>query len=68
LQIVKADPVLRRIPVVVLTSSRQEQDRLASFDHSVAGYMVKPVNYQQFLDVIRTIDLYWSLSELSPEG
>ena len=64
LKLVKADPDLREIPIVVLTSSREEQDRVESFKLSVAGYMVKPVDYRQFVEVVRTIDLYWTLSEL----
>ncbi len=63
---VKADPQLSRIPVVVLTTSREEKDRLESFRHSVAGYMVKPVDYPQFVEVMRTIQAYWSLSESAP--
>ncbi|MEX0652692.1 MAG: response regulator [Phycisphaeraceae bacterium] len=63
LQSVKADPRLRRIPVVVLTTSRLEMDKLATFELSVAGYMVKPVDYIKFVEVVRTIDLYWSLSQ-----
>ena len=65
LRIIKADAELRRIPVVVLTSSREEQDRAESFNLSIAGYMIKPVDYRQFVEVVRTIDLYWTLSELS---
>ena len=64
LRIVKQDPVLRRIPVVVLTTSKGEQDRFESFDLSVAGYMIKPVHYPQFVDVVRGINLYWTLSQL----
>lgn len=64
LRLAKADPALKEIPVVVLTSSREEQDRVESFKLSVAGYMVKPVDYRQFVEVVRTIDLYWTLSEL----
>ncbi len=64
LRIVKNDAELRRIPVVVLTSSREEQDRVESFNLSVAGYMIKPVDYRQFVEVVRAIDLYWTLSEL----
>lgn len=67
LEIIKADDGLRRIPVIVLTSSADEKDRITSFNHSVAGYMVKPVDYRQFVDVIRMINLYWTLSELPPE-
>ena len=67
LTVAKQDEALKRIPVVVLTSSREEQDKVDSFDLGVAGYMVKPVDYQQFVEVMRTIDLYWTLSEL-PQG
>ncbi len=59
----KADEHLRSIPVVVLTTSRLEEDKLATFNLSVAGYMVKPVDYSQFVEVVRTINLYWTLSE-----
>ena len=67
LTIIKEDPVLHRIPVIILTSSRQEQDRTAGFDKNIAGYMVKPVGDEQFVEVMRTINLYWTLSEM-PEG
>ncbi len=64
LEIVKKDGLLKRIPVIILTTSKEDQDKLEGFGLGVAGYMVKPVDYQQFVDVIRTIDTYWSLSEL----
>jgi CheY-like chemotaxis protein len=64
LNIAKADPQLRAIPVVVLTTSRADQDRFECFNQSVAGYIVKPVDYQGFLDAIRILDLYWTLSEI----
>ncbi|MDY0091126.1 MAG: response regulator [Candidatus Vecturithrix sp.] len=67
LQIVKNDARFKRIPVVVLTTSRNEQDRVESFNLGVAGYMVKPVDYQQFVDVVKTINLYWTLSEFPDE-
>lgn len=68
LQVVKQDGILRRIPVVVLTSSGEEQDKVDSFDLGVTGYMVKPVDYRQFVEVVRAINLYWTLSELPPGG
>ena len=68
LEVVKQDEVLKRIPVVVLTSSIEEQDKVASFDLGVVGYMIKPVDYHQFVEVMRAIDLYWTLSELPPGG
>jgi CheY-like chemotaxis protein len=64
LEIAKQDELLKRIPVIVLTTSTEEQDKLSSFELCVAGYMIKPVDYQQFVEAIRVIDLYWTLSEL----
>ncbi len=61
---VKKREEFRRIPVVVLTTSREERDRVDSFENNVAGYMIKPVDYMQFVETIRTIDMYWTLSEL----
>ncbi|HJV60592.1 MAG TPA: response regulator [Albitalea sp.] len=66
LQVVKAHAEWRRIPVVVLTTSQEEQDKIASFDLSVAGYMAKPVDYRKFVEAMRTIDAYWTLSEAAP--
>lgn len=64
LKVAKQDDLLKRIPVVVLTTSKEEQDKVESFDLGVAGYMIKPVDYMQFVEVVRTINLYWTLSEL----
>lgn len=63
LKIAKQDEVLKCIPVVVLTTSMEEQDKIDSFNLGVAGYMLKPVDYKQFVEVMRTIDLYWTLNE-----
>ncbi len=68
LSIAKRDSELRRIPVVVLTTSQEEQDKVDSFDLGVAGYIIKPVDYLQFVEVVRTIDLYWTLSEIPHEA
>ena len=64
LQVVKNDEELRRFPVIVLTTSEEQQDKLNSFNLGVAGYMAKPVDYRQFVEVMRSIDLYWTISEL----
>lgn len=64
LRVAKRDATMKHIPVVVLTSSSEEQDKTESFGLGVAGYMLKPVDYQQFVEVVRTIDMYWTLSEL----
>ncbi len=66
LRIAKADRSLRRIPVVVLTTSNQERDRLDSFDLGVAGYIIKPVEYDRFVEVLRHIEQYWSHCEMAP--
>lgn len=64
LAILKQDPTFRTIPVVILTTSQEESDRYRSFQLSVAGYMIKPVEFTDFVEVVQTIDRYWSMSEL----
>ncbi|WP_144159304.1 response regulator [Paraburkholderia sp. BCC1885] len=64
LQVAKNDDQLKRFPVVILTTSEEQQDKVNSFNFSVAGYMAKPVDYRQFVEVMRSIDLYWSISEM----
>ncbi len=56
--------LLRGIPVVVLTTSKMENDRMESYDLGVAGYIIKPVEFDKFVDAVRTLDLYWSLCQL----
>ncbi len=67
LRIVKANEKLKVIPIVVLTASTEEQDVIESFNLSVAGYIVKPVDYKKFVEAIRTVAMYWTLSELPEE-
>ena len=64
LKIAKKDESLKKIPVVVLTTSKEDQDKVDSFNFGVAGYMIKPVDYRKFVEVVKTIDMYWTLSEL----
>jgi CheY-like chemotaxis protein len=64
LRLVKQDERLRRIPVVVLTTSEEQEDKVRSFDLGVAGYMAKPVDYRRFVEIVRSIDMYWTLSEM----
>lgn len=59
LSIIKNDTELRRIPVIVLTSSEADQDVLASYDLHANCYIVKPVNALKFVDVIRKIENFW---------
>jgi len=64
LKIAKADEDLKKIPVVVLTTSDEQRDIVESFELSVAGYMVKSADYSNFVETIRVINLYWTLSEM----
>ena len=64
LKIVKADEILKGIPVIVLTTSSEEQNIVESFRFGVAGYIVKSVDEKKFTEAIETINLYWILSEL----
>lgn len=64
LRIIKMDENIQSIPVIVLTTSRSEQDKMESFKLGIAGYMIKAVNYHEFVDIIRTIKDYWDVSEL----
>jgi CheY-like chemotaxis protein len=67
LQIIKHDATLRRIPVVVLTTSRDEHDKIRCFELGVAGYLVKPVDYQHFVEMLGVFTQYWSWSEMPDE-
>jgi len=64
LKIAKADEKLKKIPIIVLTTSRDEQDKTESFQGNISGYIVKPVDYEKFVDTMKTINVYWTLSEL----
>lgn len=68
LRLIKADETSKEIPVIVLTTSNEEQDIDESFKLGAAGYMVKPVDYKEFLEKIRVIDSYCTLIELPNKG
>ena len=63
LEIIKKNKDWAQIPIVVLTTSKDQQDKFATFSKGISGYMVKPVDYPQFKDMISTIKDYWNLSE-----
>lgn len=63
LSIIKNDLTWKRIPVIVLTTSREDSDRISSYSFSVAGYVLKPVDYDKFVDVVRIIRDYWVQNE-----
>lgn len=60
----RKDPELHRVPVVVLTTSNAERDRVDAFDLNVAGYLVKPVTFSSFVEAMVTLDKYWTLVEM----
>jgi CheY-like chemotaxis protein len=64
LKIVKSDPHLKCIPIVVLTTSKADSDKIECFDNSVAGYIVKPSGYDAFVRAMKVLDLYWTLNSL----
>jgi CheY-like chemotaxis protein len=64
LQIIRADPQLANIPVVVLTVSKYEQDKVDTFDLGVAGYIIKAVDYDAFLRAMDIIIRYWAWNGL----
>lgn len=67
LQTIKKDPLLRFIPVVMLTSSREEADLVRSYQNGVNAYVVKPLNFDDFIRAVREIGLFWGfLNEPSP--
>jgi len=60
----RTDPQLRSLPVVVLTTSRDERDRVEAYNLNVAGYLVKPVSFTDFADLMAMLNKYWTLVEL----
>jgi CheY-like chemotaxis protein len=68
LQAVKSDDRFRLIPVVVLTSSREEKDMVASYKLGVNGYVVKPVNFHEFVNAIRELGVFWAIINEPPPG
>ncbi|MDY7077723.1 MAG: response regulator [Chloroflexota bacterium] len=65
---VKRDPVLKTIPVVVLTSSRQDHDVVESYNLGVNAYVVKPVAFDEFVKVVKQIGLFWMLTNETPHA
>jgi CheY-like chemotaxis protein len=66
---IKADPSLRSIPIVVLTTSKAEEDILRSYDLGVNSFIVKPVTFEGLVDIMKTLTKYWfEIVELPPQG
>ena len=63
---IKADPGLKHIPVVMLTSSREEQDLVRSYELGVNAYVVKPVDFQKFVESVRQLGCFWAIINEPP--
>ncbi len=63
---VKSSPILKRIPLIMLTSSAEEGDRIFSYDNGANSYLVKPVTFAGFLEDVRTIGDYWLILNVGP--
>lgn len=61
---IRQDPELKMMTVIVLTTSNEERDVVAAYQLNVAGYIVKPVSFEQFVETLATLDHYWTLSEM----
>jgi len=61
---VRKDPALATTTVIVLTTSNEDRDRVEAFQLNVAGYLVKPVTFHDFADVMATLNKYWTLMEM----
>ena len=64
LEHIREDAGLHRLPVVILTTSKAEEDRIKSYDLGANAYITKPIGFQNFAEAVRTINLFWALVEL----
>ena len=65
---IRSDPRLKMIPVVVLTSSREEQDLVRSYELGVNAYIVKPVQFQEFVEAVKLVGAFWAVVNEPPPG
>lgn len=63
LQIIKKHEVYKIIPVVVLTTSNDENDKKTCYENGVAGYIIKPIDYREFQEVVKTLNNYWNINQ-----
>jgi CheY-like chemotaxis protein len=68
LQTIKSDEKLKLIPVVVLTSSREEKDMVSSYQLGVNAYVVKPVDFHEFVNAIKELGVFWAVINEAPPG
>ena len=62
----KQEPILRRVPVVVMTTSKRDEDIVRSYDLGVNSYIHKPVMFEKFLETVRTLETYWLHTNTPP--
>ena len=60
----RSDQKLKHIPVVILTTSNEDKDKVEAYNLNVAGYILKPVTFSNFIQAMATLDKYWNLSEM----
>jgi CheY-like chemotaxis protein len=65
---IKSDPEMRTIPVVMMTSSREEKDLVTSYDRGVNAYVVKPMDFGEFVHAIKELGLFWGVVNQPPLG
>ncbi len=64
LRVLRADEQLQSIPVIVLTTSNEDKDKVEAYKLNVAGYILKPVTFSSFVETVATMNKYWSLVEI----
>ena len=65
---IRTDPELKHMPVVMVTSSREEQDLVHSYELGVNAYVVKPVDFQKFVESVKQIGVFWAIINEPPPG
>ncbi|ETO93859.1 response regulator [Legionella oakridgensis] len=63
LDVIKKDKFYKNIPVIVFTTSSEEGEKIKAYDKGVVGYIVKPPSYKKIVDIFKSIDVYWTISE-----
>jgi CheY-like chemotaxis protein len=63
---IKAEPILKRVPVIVLTTSKRDEDIVQSYDLGVNSYIQKPVGFDKFIETVKNLELYWILTNTPP--
>ncbi len=64
LQELRSDPELQAIPVIVLTTSDEDSDKVEAYKLNIAGYILKPVTFTKFVEAVATLNRYWTMSEM----